>query len=140
MSEVLKHQLYFFDVIAFLILAALLFAYLPGSPRFYTGMTLATISLLLWIAARIQLGLSFSVQAQARKLVTTGLYSRFRNPIYLFAQVAWFGLAIAWGHMAGFIAAALMVPMQMARAKREEEVLEQAFGEEYRAYKARTLF
>jgi protein-S-isoprenylcysteine O-methyltransferase Ste14 len=40
---------------------------------------------------------SFSVRAEAKALVTTGLYSKFRNPVHLFGRVAYTGLFIAWG-------------------------------------------
>ena len=136
----MKRQLYFVDVISFLIGVVLVCRYVPASPRFYVGMSLVAISFLLWMVARIQLGASFTATAQARKLVTTGLYSKFRNPIYLFGQLSFLGLAIAWNRLAGYIVFASIIPFQMARAKAEQFVLEQAFGEEYRAYRARTWF
>jgi protein-S-isoprenylcysteine O-methyltransferase Ste14 len=48
------------------------------------GAAIFLCALPLFVLARLQLGASFSVTAQARKLVTTGLYSRIRNPIYVF--------------------------------------------------------
>lgn len=39
-------------------------------------------SLVLLILARIELGGAFSVRPKAQALVTHGLYSRIRNPIY----------------------------------------------------------
>jgi protein-S-isoprenylcysteine O-methyltransferase Ste14 len=56
------------------------------------GLSIAAPSLLLLVLARIQLGSAFSVRAKASTLVTTGLYSRIRNPIYVFG-----GLVIAGG-------------------------------------------
>src|SRR5882757_10822123 len=48
-----------------------------------------------WVAlARYQLGKSFSVTPQARRLVTNGLYARFRNPIYLASPVLLLALAL----------------------------------------------
>jgi len=87
------------------------------------------------------LGKSFSVTAQARKLVTTGFYSKIRNPIYFFGGVAFFGVFLAWGNpysLVGFLA--LYFAMQILRAKKESAVLEEAFGDEYRRYKASTWF
>ncbi|HWC99591.1 MAG TPA: methyltransferase [Candidatus Sulfopaludibacter sp.] len=136
----MKQQLYFFDVIAFLIMAAVLWVTMPASPRFYAGMALTAVSFVFWIVARLQLGASFAIAARAHKLVTTGLYSRFRNPVYLFAQIAYLGLAIAWGRAVGYIVLVVMAIGQWTRAKKEEAVLERAFGDEYRSYKSRTLF
>lgn len=109
--------------------------------RYLVGMGIGFVGIVLWIVAREQLGESFSVSAQARKLVTTGLYSKIRNPIYFFAGIAAMGLFIAWGKIIPLIC--IMVfnfLMQFARAKRESQVLEAAFGDEYRQYKAKTWF
>lgn len=136
----MKRQLFFIDVISFLTGVVLVWKYVPASPRFYAGMILMAVSFVFWMVARIQLGASFTASAQARKLVTTGLYSKLRNPIYLFGQLSFLGLAIAWNTLAGYIIFACIIPFQMARAKAERFVLEEAFGDEYRAYRARTWF
>src|SRR5262249_11596499 len=47
------------------------------------GLILLVIGFVLWTAARFQLGTSFTVTPQARQLVSTGIYSRIRNPIYI---------------------------------------------------------
>ncbi|SPE41975.1 membrane hypothetical protein [Candidatus Sulfopaludibacter sp. SbA3] len=136
----MKDQLYFVDVIVFLGGVAAVVGYTPWGARFYAGMALTAVSFVLWITARVQLGASFTARVEARKLVTMGLYSRFRDPIYFFAFLAYLGLAIAWGTAGGFVIVALMIPFQMLRAKKERVVLERTFGEEYRAYQKRTLF
>src|SRR5258708_16217004 len=48
------------------------------------GLAIVLPSFLLWGLARLQLGESFSIRPQAKALVTHGLYSRIRNPVYLF--------------------------------------------------------
>ena len=136
----MKRQLYFVDVIWFLFCTVAIAARVPPSPHFYAGMVIVAVSFALWMLARYQLGTSFHATAQAHKLVTTGLYSKFRNPIYLFGQLAFFGLALAWNTVLGYAIFALMIPRQMLRARKERAVLEQAFGDEYRAYRARTWF
>ena len=50
------------------------------------------------------------------------------------------GLAIAWSNLIGWIYVLPTVPMQFLRIRKEEAVLERAFGEKYRVYKARTWF
>lgn len=107
--------------------------------RHVAGMALAAAGLGLWLTARLQLGKSFTVRPEARALVTTGLYSKFRNPIYLFGGVGYLGLFIAWGKVIPLIVFLLFYPAwQASRARKENAVLEKAFGEEYRRYKART--
>jgi len=129
------------DVAAFLAFSGLLlFYYGRGSLRFIAGMGIAAAGFALWMVARRQLGSSFSVGARAQTLVTTGLYAKLSNPIYLFGQVAYLGLAIAWGNLAGFVFVALTCVLQILRIRKERTVLEQAFGEQYRAYLAGTWF
>ena len=65
--------------------------------RHVIGMAIAAVGFVLWLTARLQLGKSFALLPEARALVTTGLYSKFRNPIYLFAGLAYGGLFLAWG-------------------------------------------
>ncbi len=129
-----------FDIPTFLIAAgAVVWRAWAWDARHLIGMSIAALGLTLWVTARMQLGKSFSVRPEARALVTTGLYSKFRNPIYLFAGVAYTGVFLAWGNAIAFILfLAGYVAFQYPRVRREREVLEKAFGEEYRRYKART--
>jgi protein-S-isoprenylcysteine O-methyltransferase Ste14 len=108
--------------------------------HFYFGSALGIAGIALWILARLQLGKSFSVRAEARTLVTRGLYSRIRHPIYFFGGIGYLGFFVAWGKpilALGFLATYVI---QFLRIRKEEAVLEQAFGEEYRRYRAGTWF
>jgi protein-S-isoprenylcysteine O-methyltransferase Ste14 len=108
--------------------------------RFWIGITLAAIGIPPWVLARIQLGSSFSVGSQARRLITTGLYSKFRHPIYLFYGIGSLGLLIALGNWIVLALFLAVSSFQIPRIRREEKVLEAAFGESYRRYKATTWF
>ena len=108
--------------------------------RFWIGMAIAAIGISLWGLARIQLGASFSVTAQARRLVTTGLYAKFRNPVYLFGGIGYLGLFIALGNWIALALFAVLYSYQIPRIKKEQKVLEATFGEQYRRYKANTWF
>lgn len=104
------------------------------------GAVIASVSFVLFVLARVQLGSSFSVRPKARKLVTTGIYSRFRNPVYLFSGLFLAGLSLfisVWGPL---FVAAVLVPVQWYRAGRESQVLERVFGDEYRRYRKKTWF
>ena len=131
----------FVDAGYFLFIAAWVAWRVPVSPRYVIGLSIGAIGFVLWMLARQQLGKSFTVSAQAKALVTTGLYSKIRNPIYFFGGVAFFGVFLAWGNPYALVGViVLYFAMQLARARKESAVLEQAFGDEYRQYKARTWF
>jgi protein-S-isoprenylcysteine O-methyltransferase Ste14 len=74
---------------------------------------------------------------RASSLVTTGLYSRSRNPIYiadvlvLAAHAAWLGQPLA---LLGIPALAATLHPQI---RAEETALQERFGQEYEAYVAR---
>jgi len=104
------------------------------------GAVVAGVSLVLLVVARMQLGGSFSVQAKAKTLVTTGLYARMRNPIYVFGALMLVGIAVVLGNWLLFGFVVLLTPVQIVRARKEEAVLAGAFGEEYARYKAGTWF
>ena len=104
------------------------------------GAMIAGVSLMLLVVARLQLGAAFSVQAKATKLVTTGLYAKIRNPIYVFGALTLVGVAMLLNNWVLLVAVGLLAPVQMMRARKEEHVLAEAFGEEYARYKAGTWF
>jgi protein-S-isoprenylcysteine O-methyltransferase Ste14 len=76
---------------------------------------------------------------RAERLVTFGLYNRTRNPMYLAAMIAFFGLALATGNVWRWM---ILVPLFMAlhhlAVLREERHLAARFGAEWLAYKGRT--
>jgi protein-S-isoprenylcysteine O-methyltransferase Ste14 len=90
--------------------------------------------------ARYQLGRSFSITPQARALVTHGLYSRIRNPIYVFGAIAIAGVILAFHLRWGGFLLTVLIPLQVVRARKEARVLESKFGDEYRRYRSQTWF
>ena len=132
---------YWIDVCIFLAFAVFVVSQEPWNTRYPIGVGIAVAGFALSMLARAQLGRSFSIRAQARMLVTRGLYSKFRHPIYLFGGIANLGLFIAWGKPIPLLCLLLFYPsLQILRIRKEENVLEQAFWEEYRRYKASTWF
>ncbi len=106
----------------------------------YVGTVLAVVGVGFLAVARYQLGRSFSVKAEAHKLVTTGLYSKIRNPIYVFGMVMITGMILVLGRPEGWLVLIAAVVGQTIRARREASVLEAAFGDQYREYRRRTWF
>ncbi len=69
-------------------------------------------------------------------IVTSGLFRFSRNPMYLGMVMALFGVALLLGSTATFIPIPIFVWLiQYQFISREEEFLEEIFGEEYLAYK-----
>jgi len=104
------------------------------------GLALTIPSFLLWLTARVQLGRSFSVRARATELVTQGIYSKIRNPIYVFGTLFVAGFILIMGRPIWLLLPVALIPMQVVRARKEARVLEERFGDQYRLYRARTWF
>jgi protein-S-isoprenylcysteine O-methyltransferase Ste14 len=106
----------------------------------YIALCVSLACAALWFVARWQLGSAFSVTAQAHQLVTQGLYSKIRHPIYVFGTLAFLFVVLALQGWPALIIWAIVILIQVGRVWREERVLEEAFGEEYTAYRSRTWF
>jgi len=139
MSREMK-WLRFLDLGAYLIFAVVVCTHWHNDLHHWIGAAISVPGFFLWMLARHQLGDSFAVRAEARKLVTHGLYSRFRNPIYIFGGFAFVGEFLALGWYIGTAVFVFMNLTQYFRIRREERVLSEAFGDEYCAYKAATWF
>jgi protein-S-isoprenylcysteine O-methyltransferase Ste14 len=103
----------------------------PHSTAFWIAVVVSGFAFPLWVLARLQLGSAFSFRAEAHHLVTTGLYSRIRHPVYLFGSIAGIASVVAlqlWWILA---LALLLEPITIRRAIQEERVLAAAFGTEY---------
>ena len=110
------------------------------TPMQIAGICLLVVGFFLWTTARFQLGKSLAVTAQAKKLVTYGLYSKIRNPIYVFGSCTIIGLILTLGRPIWLLVFVAIIPLQLWRAGKESSVLESAFGDEYRKYRASTWF
>jgi protein-S-isoprenylcysteine O-methyltransferase Ste14 len=83
------------------------------------------------------LGRSFSVMAQARKLVTAGPYSLVRHPLYLGEGMAILGMMLQYLSPLAVAIVGMQFAFQLQRMQNEERVLTSQFPE-YRDYMART--
>ena len=106
----------------------------------WVGLCVGLPALVGLFVARFQLGKSFAVTLQAKQLVTHGLYSKIRNPMYIFSALLIVGFALATQRPLVFLFLAVLVPVQLIRARQESQILEQKFGDEYREYRKKTWF
>jgi protein-S-isoprenylcysteine O-methyltransferase Ste14 len=137
-----KFRLYIASQIVASVLLLAFVVYWPGAwnKQRVVGSILLVTGVGLLSLARFQLGRSFSVTPQAKKLVTRGLYSRIRNPIYVFGAMGMAGVFLIVQRPALWVLFTVIAVMQVVRARREAAVLEAKFGEEYRAYRSHTWF
>lgn len=74
----------------------------------------------------------------ASSLVTSGILGLTRNPMYLGMAVFYVGVAILLNSLSALVLLPLVLTIVQTQViAREEAYLERAFGDEYRAYKAR---
>lgn len=112
----------------------------PWNAQRYLGTVLAITGVACIVIARRHLGKSFAIKPEAHALVTTGIYSKIRNPIYVFGAVTVAGLFLVLQRPKLWILLFVLVIAQTIRARKEAQVLEAAFGEEYREYRRKTWF
>ena len=93
------------------------------TPVRLAGAVVAGVSLALLVTARLQLGAAFSVKAKASTLVTTGLYAKIRNPIYVFGALTLVGMAVVLENPVLLLLVGVLIPVQAFRARKEEAVL-----------------
>jgi protein-S-isoprenylcysteine O-methyltransferase Ste14 len=115
--------------------------YLPGG-TYYAGVVVFVLALWLLWRAHHDLARSWSAVVQIKRdqqLVTEGIYSRMRHPIYS-AHLLWGAAQVLLIHnwLCGFIGFALIVAIMILRIPREEKLLLSQYGEEYRSYMQRT--
>lgn len=108
----------------------------------WTGTALFAAALWLLWKSHVDLGSNFSPELKIRNdhsLVTQGVYRHIRHPMYashLLWAIAQALLLQNWIAGPAFLVASL--PLYIVRIPREEKMMEDEFGEEYRKYAERT--
>jgi len=117
-------------------------SYQPNALLFVLGILIAATALIMFRLTHKALGRMWSVSLQLKedhRLITTGIYGQLRHPMY----TAFWLMALAqalllpnWvAGLAGLVGFGFLF---FSRIGPEERLMEEAFGEEYGAYKRRT--
>ncbi|MDH3596344.1 MAG: isoprenylcysteine carboxylmethyltransferase family protein [Rhodospirillales bacterium] len=109
----------------------------PVLAQSIAGLVLICTGSILSVVSVSFLGRSFSIMAEARELVTTGVYSLVRHPLYVAEEIAVLGAIVINFSPLAVLLLAVHIACQIQRARNEEGVLSEAFPE-YEAYKLRT--
>ncbi len=112
----------------------------PGWLR-WLGFALGLVSLGFWVWTQMALGKEWSPQLQVRRehhLVTTGPYARIRHPLYTAMIGYGIGVALVTANWVFVVLTGLAIAGLAARVPKEEKMMIEEFGEEYRAYMRRT--
>jgi len=81
-----------------------------------------------------------AIKAEAYQLVRHGIYSKIRNPIYVFGTLLVAGFVLVIRRPTLWLVVPIVIVVQTLRARREARVLETAFGDAYREYRSKTWF
>ncbi len=137
----------FFMLVGWLVMYAMdppwmqaLFIPLPVWAR-WAGFAIGLASLAFWTWTQAALGSAWSAQLQLReehRLVTSGPYAHIRHPLYT-AMVIWAAaLALVSANWVFAGLAVLVIVGFQVRVPREEQMLIDRFGDEYREYMKKT--
>lgn len=107
----------------------------------WTGFAMGLVSLACWGWVQLALGKQFSAQLrlqEGHRLITTGPYATVRHPMYAAISGFALGLALLTTNWLFVILVALVIVGLILRVPREEQMMIDAFGDEYQTYMTKT--
>ena len=137
----------FFALMTFLVLyflgAKWIDAFLFPLPAWlrWAGFAIGLVSVIFWTWTQVILDTQWSAQLQLTKehhLITTGPYARIRHPLYTAMFVWAIALALLTANWIFVAFAALSIAGTVARVPKEEQMMLEAFSNEYRTYMQHT--
>jgi protein-S-isoprenylcysteine O-methyltransferase Ste14 len=107
----------------------------------YIGITSCYIGLIIFLLALISFGKSWRIgidEEKSNELITKGMFKYSRNPIFVFMDIYFFGIALIYPNIILIIVAIITIIFIHLQILREEKFLLHKFGDTYIAYKKRT--
>jgi len=105
------------------------------------GLILSIVSLpyAYWVGQTLANYYSFTVEIQkGHKLITTGPYKRVRHPLYAATLLFLTGQILISDNWLFLVIVLAMVPGLYVRMRKEEQMMIEEFGDEYRDYMKQT--
>ncbi|QKJ25870.1 isoprenylcysteine carboxylmethyltransferase family protein [Aquiluna borgnonia] len=142
-----KSRAYSYVAVQFLLIALLFTSPRMSEPYFELTGVFSTLGLIFMGVGALVLLLSFTglgksltaspIPKADGELVTTGLYSRVRHPIYFGLLMLGFGVVLDAGYWPQVVILAFLYLLLRIKAQFEEELLKKRYPD-YEAYMART--
>jgi len=105
------------------------------------GLSISVIGAIIACTSRYSLGKNWSLSVQRKEnhqFIQTGIYKIVRHPIYTGLLLLFIGNAIIVGDYRAILAVLIVFISFWLKLKKEEKLLTETFGAEYKEYKNRT--
>jgi protein-S-isoprenylcysteine O-methyltransferase Ste14 len=108
----------------------MLYSAIAGAVIVCTGLIVSFITIMTWGTMFVGHGIE-----KEHKMITRGIYSRVRHPIYLADHLFWIGLSLGTlSIVSGVLTAVYVIPVYYLYMRAEEKMMIEHFGDEYRDY------
>jgi protein-S-isoprenylcysteine O-methyltransferase Ste14 len=107
----------------------------------YIGIIFCYIGLIIFLLALISFGKSWRIgidEENSNELITSGIFKYSRNPIFVFMDIYFLGIALIYPNIVFIIVAIVTILSIHLQILREEKFLLNKFGEKYLEYKSKT--
>jgi protein-S-isoprenylcysteine O-methyltransferase Ste14 len=94
----------------------------------------------LGVTARHELAECFSGTPKAKRIVRSGVYSKIHHPIYIGGLLICISLCLLYRNLIFYSVLLVAFVIQSIRARAEEKILTEKFGQDYLDYKKSTWF
>ncbi len=104
----------------------------------YAGLTLCTLGLIIFFLALLSFGNAWRIgidEVNSNELITGGIFSFTRNPIFLFMDMFFLGTFLVYPNIFFLLCFILIILSIHIQILREEKFLSIKFGQKYEEYK-----
>jgi protein-S-isoprenylcysteine O-methyltransferase Ste14 len=105
------------------------------------GFMIGAIGAIIIITGIMTLGKYFTASMTPKGLVTHGIYSKIRHPIFFGVILVYLGMEFIFQSIYGLLLVIfVLIPFYVYSAIEEEKMLSKTFKDKYAVYKKKTLF